>query len=134
VKDRVLHAERKQRHGSAARCPDGYVARYLFDPLAYAAQHLAPTRPILLLVTDQPEQRSNAARAAELGLVHEVVCWSGDARLFASQTADALRLTAAAQDGADAGLQRAQQRLDAWGDCLLGLAAEARQVSPGWHP
>ncbi|WJN58040.1 hypothetical protein [Pseudomonas sp. SO81] len=85
-------------------------------------------RPILLLVTDQPEQRSNAARAAELGLVHEVVCWSGDARLFATQVQEALQRLRAAlvEEGADAGSQRAQQRLDAWGDCLLELAAEPK--------
>lgn len=82
-------------------------------------------RPILLLVTDQPEQRSNAARAAELGLVHEVVCWSGDGQRFATQVQEALqRLRAAVvEEGADAGSQRAQRRLDAWVDCLLGLAA-----------
>ena len=85
-------------------------------------------RPILLLVTDQPEQRSNAARAAELGLVHEVVYWTGDVQLFATQTADALQRLRAAlvEEGADTGLQHAQQRLDAWVDCLLGLVAEAR--------
>lgn len=82
-------------------------------------------RPILLLVTDQPEQRSNAQRAAELGLRHEVVCWQGDARAFASGLEVAARRLLAAGEGAVGdGPVRARRRLEAWVDCLLELAAE----------
>ena len=80
-------------------------------------------RPILLLVTDQPEQLANAQRAAELGLVHEVVSWQGDAPAFARalQTA-AQRLLAAGEGAAGDGPVRARRRLEAWVDCLLELA------------
>ena len=80
-------------------------------------------RPILLLVTDQPEQLGNAQRAAELGLVHEVVSWQGDAEAFASQLAAAARrLLAAGEGAAGDGPVRARRRLEAWVDCLLELA------------
>ncbi|UUY07918.1 hypothetical protein LRS11_19230 [Pseudomonas sp. J452] len=80
-------------------------------------------RPILLLVSDQPEQLSNARRAAELGLCHEVLVWRGDVAHFAEQLAAASRrLTAASADEAPgAGQVHAQRRLDLWVDCLLGL-------------
>jgi hypothetical protein len=82
-------------------------------------------RPILLLVTDQPEQLGNAQRAAELGLRHEVLCWQGDADVFAAQLEDAARrLLAGGEGAATDGPARARARLDAWVDCLLELAAE----------
>ncbi|WP_237044779.1 hypothetical protein [Aquipseudomonas alcaligenes] len=80
-------------------------------------------RPILLLVTDQPEQLANALRAAELGLLHEVVSWQGDAPVFArALQAAAQRLLAAGEGAAGDGPVRARRRLEAWVDCLLELA------------
>lgn len=40
-------------------------------------------RPIVLVLTDQPEQKINAGRAAALGLPHRIVVWRGDAATFA---------------------------------------------------
>ncbi|WP_187805360.1 hypothetical protein [Aquipseudomonas alcaligenes] len=80
-------------------------------------------RPILLLVTDQPEQLSNAARAAELGLLHEVLVWRGDGPRFARELAAAAHRLAAVAPAPGAWLGQARQRLEAWGDCLLQLAA-----------
>ncbi|MFS2055833.1 hypothetical protein ACEN8K_44445, partial [Variovorax sp. CT11-76] len=48
-------------------------------------------KPILLLLTDQPEQASNAERAAQLGLHHRTVVWRGDAAAFANDVAAAAR-------------------------------------------
>ena len=80
-------------------------------------------RPIILVLTDQPEQASNAARAAQLQVLHRVVTWRGDAEDFQRQVAQAAReLTSAAPELAGAsGQQRAQARLDAWVSRLLSL-------------
>lgn len=87
-------------------------------------------RPILLLVTDQPEQLSNAARAAELGLLHEVLVWRGAGDEFASQLAAAAqRLMAAAGTQEAPGRALAQRRLDAWSQCLLALAGAEQEVA-----
>lgn len=86
-------------------------------------------RPILLLVSDQPEQLSNARRAAELGLRHEVLVWRGDGPQFAGQLAAASRrlLAAGAGEPDAAALRHARRRLEAWVDCLLALAGTAAQ-------
>ncbi len=55
-------------------------------------------KPILLLQTDQPEQASNAERAAQLGLRHRVVVWRGDAAAFASDVAAAARALGASTE------------------------------------
>lgn len=82
-------------------------------------------RPILLLVTDQPEQLGNVRRAAELGLCHEVLCWRGDVQDLAAQLEGAARRLQAGEEGAVGdGQARARARLDAWVDCLLELVAE----------
>lgn len=80
-------------------------------------------RPIILVLTDQPEQASNAARAAQLQVLHRVVTWRGDAEDFQRQVAQAAReLTSSAPQLAGAnGNQRAQARLDAWVSRLLSL-------------
>lgn len=83
-------------------------------------------RPILLVLTDQPEQASNAARAAQLGLRHEVVVWHGDAAAFSRDVASAAgRLMRAPGTLAesDAGRAQAHARIQAWVDCLLALGA-----------
>ncbi|WP_223813451.1 hypothetical protein [Pseudomonas caricapapayae] len=81
-------------------------------------------RPIILVVSDQPEQTTNAARAAQLQLLHRVVTWRSDAAEFQHQVADAARqlcaLSTPDPSGA-AGQARAQARIDAWVSRLLSL-------------
>ncbi len=82
-------------------------------------------KPILLLLTDQPEQAMNAGRAAQLGLAHRVVVWRGDAQKFARAVAVAsgelLALPSGPSD-ALAGRQGAVERLRPWTALMLGLA------------
>lgn len=81
-------------------------------------------RPILLVLSDQPEQASNAARAAQLKLLHQVVVWNGDAGQFQREVAQAAaRLCAAAtaDPAAADGRRRAKARIDAWVSRLLAL-------------
>lgn len=88
-------------------------------------------RPILLLLTDQPEQAINAGRAAQLGLAHRVVVWRGDAPKFARAVAGAAQelLAATADDAARTagGRQAAIERLQHWVVLLHGLAASNAQ-------
>ncbi|MGJ7529094.1 hypothetical protein [Variovorax sp. GB1P17] len=85
-------------------------------------------KPILLLLTDQPEQAINAGRAAQLGLAHRVVVWRGDAQKFARAVASAagelLALPQSATDAAE-GRQGAIDRLQPWVALLSALAAPA---------
>ncbi|ALM87300.1 hypothetical protein [Bordetella sp. N] len=103
-------------------------------------------KPIILVLTDQPEQTANAARAVELDLRHRVVTWRGDAASFRDQVAQAMRelcapdeglrpsdsgsgsgSTASASDNntssrdSGAASKRATARLDAWVRVILGL-------------
>ncbi len=80
-------------------------------------------RPIILVVSDQPEQVSNAARARQLQLLHRVVTWRGDVADFRRQVAEAAQQLSAAAPAPDAtlGNRRAQARIDAWVSRLLGL-------------
>lgn len=87
-------------------------------------------KPILLVLTDQPEQAQNAQRAAQLGLHHRVVTWRGDTQTFASEVtagaralreADNASAPDAATDG-DTGQTRATARLQQWVALLLALA------------
>lgn len=81
-------------------------------------------RPIILVVTDQPEQATNAARAAQLELVHRVVTWRGDADDFRCQVAQAaaeLTQMQTPQPNGSAGNECAQARIDAWVSRLLTL-------------
>lgn len=81
-------------------------------------------RPIILVVSDQPEQTSNAQRAARLGLSHRVVTWRGDAADFQYQVAEAARQLCAEHSpdhSSAAGSARAQARIDAWVSCLSSL-------------
>jgi len=82
-------------------------------------------KPILLLLTDQPEQAINAGRATQLGLAHRVVVWRGDAPKFArAVTAAAGELLALPESAADAaeGRQGAIDRLQPWVALLSTLA------------
>lgn len=86
-----------------------------------AVAHLFGT-PIVLVLTDQPEQRRNAQRAAELGLAHRIVTWSEDPAAFAQALHSALaELTADTPVRTD-GLAHARQRLSRWTDTILALA------------
>jgi len=80
-------------------------------------------KPILLLLTDQPEQAINAGRAKDFGLVHRIVVWRGDGPAFACELEAAVRelLAAAPTPAADA-RDAARSRLDPWRDLLIGLA------------
>lgn len=96
-------------------------------------------RPILLIVTEQPEQQANAARAAELGLAHRVVLWCGDAESFrqaVQAAAQALLAEAPPAGSAGAasvaeGIAAAEGRLQAWVLALTGLAEGCRRKRPG---
>jgi len=83
-------------------------------------------KPIVLVLTDQPEQAANAARATQLGLRHRVVVWRGaDPASFSAQVAEAVRALLETGQGNSmpaAGSTLAQGRLDAWVEVLLGLA------------
>ena len=84
-------------------------------------------KPILLLLTDQPEQAMNAGRAAQLGLVHRTVVWRGHAGDFARDVAAAageLQLAAVATDAAT-GRAAALGRLQHWTVLLASLAVPA---------
>lgn len=81
-------------------------------------------RPLLLVLTDQPEQQRNAARAAALGLPHRCVVWQGDAPAFARAVREASRALlddAAQAPPAPAGRAHAAARLAAWVAVLTGL-------------
>ncbi|RQU49127.1 hypothetical protein DF147_08030 [Burkholderia cenocepacia] len=86
-------------------------------------------RPILLVQTDQPEQASNAARAARLKLVHRVVTWRGDAAAFRREVGQAsieLMRDPGTPAGTRAGREHARARVDAWTSHLLALGPHAR--------
>lgn len=81
-------------------------------------------QPILLVLTDQPEQAANAARAAQLRLTHRVVMWHGDATQFQQQVQQAateLMRTPGTPAQTAAGQTRARARIDAWTTRILGL-------------
>ncbi|MES2887923.1 MAG: hypothetical protein V4739_07895 [Pseudomonadota bacterium] len=84
-------------------------------------------RPLLLVVTEQPEQQLNAARAQSLGLRLRTVVWRGDRPAFAQavqQAVQALRAPPAAESGLSQGrgVDRARARLQVWVDVLCELA------------
>ncbi|CAB3760787.1 hypothetical protein GQ57_07020 [Burkholderia sp. MSh2] len=86
-------------------------------------------RPILLVQSDQPEQASNAARAARLQLVHRVVTWRGDAAAFrreVGQAAAALMRDPGTPAGTSAGREQARARVAAWTSRILALPLQAR--------
>ncbi|HEX8479980.1 MAG TPA: hypothetical protein VF663_16660 [Telluria sp.] len=87
---------------------------------------LVYARPIVLVLTDQPEQASNAARVAQLGIAHRVVTWRGDADDFRHQVAQAVTaLNAGGQSlpHVASGRIQAQARVDAWTGRLLALCS-----------
>jgi hypothetical protein len=94
-------------------------------------------KPILLLLTDQPEQAANAERAAQLGLQHRTVVWRGSADDLAHDVTEAATELLAmgegsGQDGqgdpdggrhAMEGRRNALARLQHWTALLSSLAA-----------
>lgn len=85
-------------------------------------------RPIILLLTDQPEQQRNAVRAKELGLRHCTVVWRGDSKMFADSIQAAclslrvdIGLTSTNRSEVP-GYERAIKRLDTWLDVVVSLA------------
>ncbi|WP_299201713.1 hypothetical protein [uncultured Amphritea sp.] len=86
-------------------------------------------RPIILVLTDQPEQQRNAQRAKELGLRHRIVVWQGDSATFAASiyaacVALSTDVEFAVTDKADSrGYDRALRRLDIWLDELVTLGS-----------
>lgn len=108
-----------------------WVMRAAHAPLIVSAPGMAALsiarvyrRPILLVQSDQPEQASNAARAAQLQLVHRVVTWRGDAAAFrreVRQAAAELMRDPGTQAGTIAGREHARARVDAWTSRLLAL-------------
>lgn len=133
----------------AHRVGEGYVAhdgwtgvdadwatRAAHAPLIVSAPGMAALsiarvyrRPILLVLTDQPEQASNVARAARLQLVHRVVMWRGDAAAFRrdvhAAASDLLR-DPGTRAGAAAGREQARARIGEWTSRLLALRPHAR--------
>lgn len=83
-------------------------------------------RPILLVLTEQPEQASNVQRATRLGILHRTVTWRGDALDFRRQVGRAAReltLAAVAPTAISVGRALAQARIDAWIVRLLALCS-----------
>ncbi|WP_176050589.1 hypothetical protein [Burkholderia sp. BCC1644] len=113
-----------------------WVTRAAHAPLIVSAPGMAALsiarvyrRPILLVLTDQPEQASNAARAARLQLVHRVVTWRGDADAFrrsVGQAAAELMRNPGTPAGTRAGREHARARVDAWTSRILALRSQAR--------
>ncbi|MDR2837448.1 MAG: hypothetical protein LBV49_02580, partial [Azonexus sp.] len=105
-------------------------AKLLVSAPGMAALSIAQVyqRPILLVLTDQPEQAANAARAAQLGLKHRAVIWRGDGAQFEAQVKEAaadLTRDAARQAPAAEGRERAQMRVEAWVERIFALGADA---------
>lgn len=74
-------------------------------------------RPIILIVTDQPEQQINAARASELGVKHRTVVWQEDRETFSNAMDKACRELldgVAAAESVPAGRATAEARLATW--------------------
>lgn len=115
--------------------PD-WVTRAAHAPVIVSAPGMAALsiaqvyrRPILLVLTDQPEQVANAERAARLCLVHRVVVWRGDAADFrrqAGQAAAELMRTPGTAAQTAAGRERARARIEAWTTRILALHPAVR--------
>ncbi len=84
-------------------------------------------KPIILIRTDQPEQITNAKRATELGLHHEVVVWRQDKDDFHQQLVHAVTRLLNSSDQkqlkAEGGHKMAATRLNHWVTLLLKLAS-----------
>lgn len=85
-------------------------------------------RPILLVLTDQPEQQRNARRAAACGLQHRTVVWRGDGDAFAQAVAAACRALQAEPPppAPEPAALDAPARLRLWVQLILALARGQR--------
>lgn len=101
--------------------------------MAALATAQALNKPVILIVTSQPEQQRNARRAAAIGLLHRVVHWHARSTKdrfvhdFIEAYRDLMRETADRQagGGSDSHPPRAlRERLDRWVDLLMSWAAE----------
>lgn len=81
-------------------------------------------RPLLLVLTDQPEQASNAKRAAQLQLIHRIVTWRNDALAFEHDVKAAitdLMYSPGTRADTRIGRKHAQARIDRWVSQLIAL-------------
>jgi hypothetical protein len=109
----------------------GWVERAVGSDLIVSAPGMAALsvalvyrRPILLVLTEQPEQQINAARAAELGVLHRTIVWRGDMRAFSDAARAAcqeLLSPAVDADPGGTGHGAATERLQAWVSVLTAL-------------
>lgn len=101
--------------------------------MAALATAQALGKPVVLIVTAQPEQQRNAGRAAKLGLLHRTVSWNEHSTKeqfvvdFIQAHRDLRCEIAASRDcgetGADAH-RRLRDRQDRWADLLMAWASE----------
>ena len=121
------------RTGWVGQDPDWVTAAANSDILISAPGMAALTvarlyqKPILLVVTDQPEQKINAARAAELGLTHRTVVWRDNVQSFANDIHSACATLISgvpARTPPGIGNAAAKERLQLWASLLTKLAQE----------
>ena len=103
--------------------------------MAALATAQALDKPMILIVTAQPEQQRNAERAAALGLRHRVVPWNEHStketflRDFTGAYRDLMRENLAdlgQREGGDHPQFVLRQRLDRWVDILMAWAVEKK--------
>lgn len=101
--------------------------------MAGLAAALLFEKPVLLVLTDQPEQHSNALRAGALGLPHRIVRWRHDGADFSRQVQAAIGELGALPTTGDfaSARQRAEQRLADWVGLLGELAAPGADAASG---
>jgi hypothetical protein len=101
--------------------------------MAALATAQALDKPLILIVTAQPEQQRNAERASALGLRHRVVPWNEHstkerfAEAFVEAHRDLLCDNAAHQgciEGGNHAHPMLRKRLDRWVDILMAWASE----------
>jgi hypothetical protein len=132
---------------SSHRVAEGYASRpgwLAYDPdwvsvaassqiiitapgMAGLAVALLFEKPIIMILTDQPEQHTNALRAEELGLVHRIIIWQNDSEFFIAQLKLAIEELSEGLPIGDSssGYIKAEQRLDLWAKTLLKLAKDS---------
>lgn len=83
-------------------------------------------KPLLLIVTQQPEQQQNALTVAQSGMPHQAVHWQGNREQFAADLQQALGLLTQAEACFDStqGVLRAEERLRLWTNHLLSLTQQ----------
>lgn len=126
VADRQGWLEQDERWVERAACSQVIVSAPGMAALSVA---LVYRKPILLLVTDQPEQQANARKAAELGLHHRTVVWRGNGASFSRELVDALSDLLSSDDecndGDAIGYHEAERRLQNWTGLLKLLVNDS---------